>query len=90
MTSNSERRLKIFRISSTYIIKLGQNGLKQSRIVDDALPDDAHIVDVVWDGLNGVVDFIIHSESFEPIPEAGQTYEYITPIMISEGMTDEF
>ncbi|MCK5217334.1 MAG: hypothetical protein KAJ93_06080 [Methanosarcinales archaeon] len=81
MTFRSERRLKIFRISSTYIIKLGQNGLKESRVVNDALPDDAHIVDVVWDGLNGCVDFIIHSESFEILPEAGQAYEVIDIVM---------
>lgn len=76
----SERRLKRFRVSSTVIIQMGQKGF-EGKVVEDALPDDAHIVDAAWDGENGYIDFIIHSESFPAIPECSQPTEMICPVL---------
>lgn len=78
------QRLKIFRVSDYVILEMGKKGTEKAKVIQDALPEDAHIVDVRWNGFNGYIDFIIHSESFEELQESEEVVLLISPVLRDE------
>ena len=75
-----ERRLKIFRIAAELMLGLFTWSLHEYNVTKGTgLPEDATIVDVKWDGVNGHVDYIIHSKEFPVLGELESPNDIIIP-----------
>lgn len=68
-------RYKLLRVTPEMFVALFHAGVHAYQIGDDALPDDARIVDVAT-GLPGWIMFKVESASFPPVPEGSPIPEF--------------
>lgn len=58
----------ILKMTSEFFVELCHPGARHFDVIDNALPEDAKVVDVWFEDMGGVVNFIISSKEFEPTP----------------------
>ena len=65
------RRVKRLLVGVTVLEEILKHGTGENRVVDNALPEDARIVDLQFQAWSGELELIFESEAFPPVPGGG-------------------
>lgn len=72
-------RHRILNVSAQMFAEFLKGGIGSYEVAGHALPDDARIVDVVWDHAHEIINLKVESDSFPGVPEGGRIPELDSP-----------